>query len=360
MKLVFINDAWQPLVGGGQKLFWELASRLSRDHRCQITVITRALIQEGKIFKQNETYFNERLQIIRLGPAWPFFNLFGRLWFTFQSFFYCLKFRPDIFLASTWLPALTLQLIKVCKKTPVVLVAIGFGNRHKWVERLITEKFKYDLLISDDLTLKKAKFIPNGVNLPLTKPLTKWGDFTFLTIARNEPRKGIPVLLQAFKVVQKQFPKVRLHLFGPGFKTLTVPQLEKEFSRAHCLVIPSLAEGHPLVLFEAWAHQLPVIATHVGSIPRFVNENNGYLIPPNNVPALARAMKLAIQNPSLAIMGQSGYQLVTKNYSWQKTVTAYANSLKSLLGFAPNRFPAASLKPSTADYRRKVPTGRYS
>ncbi|MCG2691937.1 hypothetical protein L6272_03860, partial [Microgenomates group bacterium] len=120
MKLVLICDAWQPLVGGGQKLFQEITNRLVKDHHCEITVITRALRFEGKTFSQNKTYFNHRLQIIRLGPALGFFNPFGRFWFTIQSAFFALKFKPDIYLASTWLPAFSLQLIKLFKKTPVV------------------------------------------------------------------------------------------------------------------------------------------------------------------------------------------------------------------------------------------------
>ncbi|MFH2061571.1 MAG: glycosyltransferase family 4 protein [Candidatus Beckwithbacteria bacterium] len=69
--------------------------------------------------------------------------------------------------------------------------------------------------------------------------------------------------------------------------------LEVELYKAHCLVIPSFKEGHPLILFEAWAHKLPVIATKVGSVPKFVNQDNGYLISPNDQDSLIRTMKLA-------------------------------------------------------------------
>ncbi|MCG2692372.1 glycosyltransferase family 4 protein [Microgenomates group bacterium] len=331
MKLVFLCDAWQPLVGGGQKLFQEITNRLVKDHHCEITVITRALRFEGKTFSQNKTHFNHRLQIIRLGPALGFFNPLGRFWFIFQSAFYALKFKPNIYLASTWLPAGSLQLIKLFKKTPVVLVAIGFGSRLQWLERLITQKFKYNLVITDDLTLKQAKFIPNGVDLPRRQPgLPKHKNFTFLTIARNEPRKGILILQKAFAEVKKQFPHAKLRLFGPGFKTISQAELDKELFRAHCLVLPSLAEGHPLILFEAWAHQLPIIATDVGSVSRFVNQDNGYLIPANDVQTLARTMKLAIQNPSLSVMGQNGYQLVSQHYSWSKTISQYHQALSKV------------------------------
>jgi poly(glycerol-phosphate) alpha-glucosyltransferase len=95
--------------------------------------------------------------------------------------------------------------------------------------------------------------------------------------------------------------------------------------------LPSLREGHPLILFEAWAHQLPIIATRVGSIPKFVNQTNGYLISPKDPTALIRAMKLAIKNQYLKIFGQNGYQLVKKDYSWDKTVKKYYQAFQTLL-----------------------------
>ncbi len=340
MKLVFITDAWQPLVGGGQKLFWELTNRLAKDHHCQIIVITRALKFANQTFNQPESYLDNQLKIIRLGPALPFFNPFGRIWFTFQSLIYCLKFKPDIYLASTWLPAFTLYFLKLMKRIPMVLIAIGFGTSNRFyqsLEKFISQTLKYDLIITDDYTFyqikKNIKFIPNGVTLPHSprEALAKWGQFTFLTIARNEPRKGIPILLKAFNQVKKQFPQAKLRLFGPGFKTISQPELDKELFKAHCLVSPSLAEGHPLVLFEAWAHQLPVIATNVGSVSRFVNHDNGYLVPPNDWLALSRAMKLAIKNPSLLVMGQNGCQLVSQHYSWKKTINQYYQALSRLV-----------------------------
>ncbi|MBU2052005.1 glycosyltransferase family 4 protein, partial [Patescibacteria group bacterium] len=220
MNIVFITDAWQPLTGGGQKLYWEVLSRLAKKN-WQITVVTRALRYQGKLYDKSESYFKNCLQIIRLGPAVSFFNPLARLWFIFQSWWYCVKLDPDRFMATTWLPALTLQLIKVFKKTPLVLLAIGFGSRYKWIEDLLTRGFKYDLVITDDWTFKEGKFIPNGVNLSRAQSRDKWRNFTFLFIGRNEPRKGAELLKQAFLQVQRHYPNVRLRLIGPGFKLVS-------------------------------------------------------------------------------------------------------------------------------------------
>jgi len=323
MKLVFLTDAWRPLIGGGQKLYEEVLFRLARSG-WQITVVTRLL---PGVFKEINC---PNLTIIRLGPKLSFFNFFGRFWFIFHSFFYCLKLNPDLFIATTWLPALTLQLIKLIKNTPIVLLAIGFGSQFKILEELITKKFKYDLVLTDDWTFKEAKFIPNGVNLPRKQSVDKWKNFTFLFVGRSEPRKGAEILKQAFIRVKRHYPQVRLRLFGPGFQLINQDQLNRELFKAHCLVLPSFREGHPLILFEAWAHRLPVIATSVGSVTRFVNQKNGYLIPAGDVAALAKAMIKAVKDKDLTQKGNAGFNLV-KNYTWDKTAKHYANNLKCLL-----------------------------
>jgi len=321
MKLVFITDAWRPVTGGGQKLYEEVLSRLA-EKGWQIIVVTRAL----KGSRPNCLPF----RVVRLGPALPFFNSLGRVWFTVQSFFYCLKLNPDRFIATTWLPALTLQLIKLVKKTPVVLLAIGFGSRFKWLEDLITKKFKYDLVITDDWTFKEAKFIPNGVAIPKKQGVKKYSRFSFLFIGRNEPRKGVEILKQALIQVQRHDFDVSLRLFGPGFKLISQEQLDQEMFKAQCLVLPSLREGHPLILFEAWAHRLPVIATNVGSVPQFVNHKNGYLVSSGNVSALAQAMIKAIHDKNLSQKGLAGFNLV-KNYTWDKTAEKYHLVLSRLV-----------------------------
>lgn len=319
MKLVFITDAWKPITGGGQKLYEEVLTRLEK-RGWQVTVVTRAL---------PGNFTSENLQVVRLGPKLSFFNPFGRLIFIFSSFFYCLRFNPDRFMATTWLPALTLQLIKLVKKTPVILLAIGFGSRFRRLEDFISKKLKYDLVITDDWIFKEAKFIPNGVDIPGQSAIKKYNHFTFLFVGRNEPRKGVEDLKVAYSRVKLLYPEIQLKMFGPGFELISQKQLDQEMFRCHCLVLPSLREGHPLILFEAWAHRLPVIATRVGSVPQFVTDKNGFLIDPGDPTGLTHAMSAAIKDKQLSAKGRAGFNLV-KNYTWDKTTDEYHNVLMKL------------------------------
>ena len=53
-----------------------------------------------------------------------------------------------------------------------------------------------------------------------------------------------------------------------------IPEL---LNQSHCLLMPSLWEGLPIVILEAGASNLPIIATPVGSIPSLLNGENSYL-----------------------------------------------------------------------------------
>ena len=78
---------------------------------------------------------------------------------------------------------------------------------------------------------------------------------------------------------------------------------------ARAMVLPSFAEGLPIVLMEAMALGRPVISTWVAGIPELVeNGVNGWLVPPGDVDALAKAMRDALAAPveRLTEMGQAG------------------------------------------------------
>ncbi len=66
------------------------------------------------------------------------------------------------------------------------------------------------------------------------------------------------------------------------------------------LVLSSRTEGTPMVLFEAMAAQVPVVATAVGGVPDVVRETEALLVPPERPDALARAMAAVRDNPDAA------------------------------------------------------------
>jgi len=84
------------------------------------------------------------------------------------------------------------------------------------------------------------------------------------------------------------------------------------------LVLPSFAEGLPVVIMEALALYRPVITTYVAGIPELVkNDKNGWLIPAGDVDALTSAMKqlLPVDSDKLLAMGRNGHEAVNKQHN---------------------------------------------
>ena len=83
------------------------------------------------------------------------------------------------------------------------------------------------------------------------------------------------------------------------------------------LVLPSFAEGLPVVIMEALALRRPVISTYIASIPELVVDGeNGRLVPAGDVEALADAMAWIFQSPPepLAKMGEAGAKAVAERH----------------------------------------------
>lgn len=85
-------------------------------------------------------------------------------------------------------------------------------------------------------------------------------------------------------------------------------QVRREILAARALVLPSFAEGLPVVIMEAMAVGRPVISTYVAGIPELVHDDvDGWLVPAGDVHALADAMQDCLEAPAerMAAMGRS-------------------------------------------------------
>jgi colanic acid/amylovoran biosynthesis glycosyltransferase len=94
-------------------------------------------------------------------------------------------------------------------------------------------------------------------------------------------------------------------------------QVLRELQAARALVLPSFAEGLPVVIMEAMALGRPVISTFVAGIPELVQAGeNGWLVPAGDVEALADAMQDCLESSTerLDVMGLSGCQRVLQRH----------------------------------------------
>lgn len=157
---------------------------------------------------------------------------------------------------------------------------------------------------------------------------------TFACVARLGPQKGLHILIEAVAKLATERPDLRVVLVGDGPLRASLEAqvarlgvsanvvfagtqggdaVREQLLAARAFVLPSFAEGLPVVLMEALALRRPVITTWVAGIPELVDEKVGWLVPAGNVDALADAMRTALEKPvdALAAMGDEGRARVT-------------------------------------------------
>ncbi len=179
------------------------------------------------------------------------------------------------------------------------------------------------------------------------------GAFLVATAGRLVPVKGYTYLITALSRTVKEIPNIRLvflgdgelrdglvrqarelgledHALFPGMRN-DVPEI---LSCSDLFVLPSLNEGFGVVLLEAMAMKLPIIATKVGGVPEVVLDGEtGILVPSGDPEALARVMIRFFKDPSLATrMGENGYRRLKKCFDIGETISKTERLYKKLLG----------------------------
>ena len=104
----------------------------------------------------------------------------------------------------------------------------------------------------------------------------------------------------------------------------TSDEVKQHLLDAQAMVLPSFAEGLPVVIMEALALSRPVISTYIAGIPELIEDGvNGWLVPSGDVEALANAMRRALATPhdTLEAMGKDGAARVQAQHDAAKEAT---------------------------------------
>lgn len=198
------------------------------------------------------------------------------------------------------------------------------------------EEKRFSLMSIPD---SKVEVVPNGVNIPSDLPSKKFSlsnELRLLFLSRLDKKKGLENLLDAIAKLKDQ--NLRLDVYGTGDKkyieTLIlrarnhgvldtkvyfrghVDGLEKEkvFQQADVFILPSYSENYGMVIAEALAHGVPVIASRGTPWQRVVEKGCGLWVG-NSSEELAQAIRV-ITHMDLIRMGVKGWEWMKKDFSW--------------------------------------------
>lgn len=133
-------------------------------------------------------------------------------------------------------------------------------------------------------------------------------DFELVLAGDGPQRAALTALIEALRLGE------RIRITG----WISSGQVRDEILAARALVLPSFAEGLPVVIMEALALRRPVLTTYVAGIPELVvHGENGWLFPAGSTAALQVALEECLAAPvdRLEALGNAGYQRVVARHS---------------------------------------------
>jgi glycosyltransferase involved in cell wall biosynthesis len=164
------------------------------------------------------------------------------------------------------------------------------------------------------------------------------GGLEILSVGRVVPVKGYPLLVEALADLRSRGIEARLTIVGHGphlgeLRDLAArlgvedrvelagavgqDAIVTHYARADVFALASFTEGLPVVLMEAMACGLPVVATHITGVPELVEEGvSGHLVPPGRADLLADALErvLAASPEARRGMGRAGRAKVAAEF----------------------------------------------
>jgi len=186
-----------------------------------------------------------------------------------------------------------------------------------------------------------------------------------LFVGRLAAVKGLPIILEALARVKQDHPGVQLTLVGDGPDRAALEakarslglsshvtfvgyksqdEVAEYLQHTDVFVLPSFAEGVPVVLMEALASGVPVITTRIAGVGELVeDEVSGYTVPPGDLESLTVRLCDLLESPSLRKrMGEAGRKKVEEDFNIRREsawlyeiMQAYHNGKPDELGLRP-------------------------
>ncbi len=259
---------------------------------------------------------------------------------------------------------------------PIALVA----TCHNWLgddpkmklfaslDRFFLRNFSYiatvsvelrDKIIQGNISPKRITTIRNGIDLTRFEDKKDSGKLKSAlgipeqnqvigTVGRISAEKGHVHFLNQAKTIEKEHQGTTFLIVGDGElqeelqkkyreKNIIFTGLRSDLPELYdCMdifVLPSLTEGLPMVLLEAMASRLPVVATAVGSVPDLVKDHKtGFLVEPADEKSLQDRLLYLLREPEKRrAMGEAAYYLVKEGYSSAMMAKEYLSVYRQVI-----------------------------
>lgn len=181
--------------------------------------------------------------------------------------------------------------------------------------------------------------IPNGIDMPEPTPKQDSTLRTLLFLGRVHPKKGLDMLLPAWKAVQDHFPEWRLVIAGPdndGYlgrmqnlaARLNLQRIEfvgalrgaqkwDAYHQADLFVLPTYSENFALTVAEALSSGIPAIVSKGAPWARLTEKRAGWWIEIGRDPLVNCLIQALARTPAqLSDMGQQGRSWMKEEFSW--------------------------------------------
>ena len=266
---------------------------------------------------------------------------------------------------------------------PVIAFSRGYTDENKkiafynWLERRTLGRMSGVVFVSEGQKKKVASFgvkvrnnwvVKNAINVHSKQSFNQdetrkevlselglsYDSKLIVTAGRLSPEKGHKYLIEAIKEMDGKQNNTCFVFCGEGQCREELEQLAKNlgvykmcrflgfrrdlqrfFKAMDLMVLPSLTEGLPNVVLEAFAWAKPVVATKVGGVPEVIQHGvNGFLVPPERPDLLANSICRYLDNPDMMkSMGETGWRIVKSDFNLesqtQKLETIYRKVLSS-------------------------------
>jgi glycosyltransferase involved in cell wall biosynthesis len=213
----------------------------------------------------------------------------------------------------------------------------------------VSEAAREDLVRSAGAPRDRIVVTPNGVDPLFFEARAREGPRPpyLLAVGNLEPRKNLPVLLEALRILRKDGRDLALFVAGRQAWSHSLPlldlaphvrllgtvaddELASLYAGAACFVMPSLHEGFGLPLAEAMAAGVPAVASDIPALREVGGETVRYA-DPQDAEAFAKAIRSAIDDRQGSQLRAAAARGRARRFRWEDTARATLLAYRRLL-----------------------------